>query len=210
MLIDEIKRTGIIPVVVIERAQDAVKVASSLLAGGIDFMEITFRTEDAWKGIRNVSQNCPEMHVGAGTIVNVAQCKMAIDAGAQFIISPGISEEVIEYAMEREIQVIPGCATPTELMKARAYHITLVKFFPANVLGGPAALKSLHAPFKDMCFIPTGGIDKNSMKEYLQLPYVPAVGGSWVCAKEDIYCGNYIKIEMEAGEAVRIIKELRR
>lgn len=194
---DVLKRLAdsiVVPVVVLEKAEDAVPTAKAMLAGGIDTMEITFRTACAPEAIKAVAENCPDVLVGAGTVLNLEQCKLALEMGAKFIVSPGFSEEVVSYCVEHGVAVAPGCVTPTEIMSAMKYGLKMVKFFPANVYGGLKAMKNLSAPFVGMKFLPTGGVNSDNIKEYIDAPFIHAVGGSWVCPKADIAAGNWDKI----------------
>lgn len=192
--LERLARAAVVPVVVLENAEDAVPTAKALLAGGVDVMEITFRTAAAAESIAKVAAECPDMLVGAGTVINLEQCKKAVECGAKFIVSPGFSEEVVSYCVENNIAVTPGCVTPTEIMMALAHGLKVVKFFPANVFGGLKAMKNLSAPFGGVKFIPTGGVSGENLGEYLEAPYVYAVGGSWLCAKGDIAAHDWDKI----------------
>lgn len=200
-IIERLGLTGIVPVVVLEDAERAVPTARALLAGGIDVMEITFRTSAAPEAIRAVAEQCPEMTVGAGTVVTLEQCRQALACGAQFIVSPGYCEEVVTYCVAQNIAVLPGCVTPTEIMAAMAHGLHTLKFFPANVYGGLAAMKALSGPFPGVRFIPTGGVSAENLGEFAAAPFVHAVGGSWLCAKADIAAGNYDKITALCREA---------
>ena len=207
---DMIHEVGIVPVVVLEDSNDALPLAGALLAGGICFMEITLRTACALDSIRTVAGECPDMIVGAGTVINKEQAKEAIDAGARFIVSPGLDEEVVLYCKERGIFCCPGCVTPTEIMKAVSLGLDLVKFFPAGVYGGIKALKALAAPFTGIKFLPTGGIDEDNLSEYVSAPFVAAIGGSFVCTKKDIRDGEFSKITEVSRSVVDKISEARR
>ncbi|NLU25036.1 MAG: bifunctional 4-hydroxy-2-oxoglutarate aldolase/2-dehydro-3-deoxy-phosphogluconate aldolase [Clostridiales bacterium] len=200
-ILAKMARAGIVPVVVIEHAEDAVPAAQALLAGGIDVMEITFRTAAAPDAIKAVSEHCPEMTVGAGTVITLEQCKKAVELGARFIVAPGFDEEVVRWCVDSGIAVTPGCITPTEIMQAKKLGLHVVKFFPANVYGGLSAMKALSGPFGDMKFIPTGGISADNISEYGLAPYVHAVGGSWLCAKKDITEHNFDRITELSREA---------
>ncbi len=193
-ILNRLHTAAIVPVVVIDDAKDAVPTAKALLAGGVDVMEITFRTAAAPDAIKAVAEQCPEMLVGAGTVITLDQCKKAVELGAKFIVSPGFDAEVVAWCVENGVAVTPGCVTPTEIMAAMKLGIRVVKFFPANVYGGLSAMKALSAPFGGIKFIPTGGVSGENVGEYLSQPYVHAVGGSWVCAKSDIAAGNFEKI----------------
>ena len=185
---------GIVPVVVLDKVEDAVPTAKAMLAGGVDVMEITLRTAAGLDSIRAVAQNCPDVCVGAGTVVTLEQCKQSVEAGAKFIVSPGFNPEVVEWCMQNGIAVTPGCVTPTEITAAMALGVEVFKFFPANVYGGLDAMKALAGPFGGIKFIPTGGISDKNLTEYVSAPFVHAVGGSWLCAKADIIAGNFDKI----------------
>ena len=206
---DRMRWTGIVPVVVLDDAKDAVPTANALLAGGVSVMEITFRTAAAADSIKAVSENCPEMLVGAGTVVTLEQCKQALECGAQFIVSPGLDPEVVSWCVERNVPITPGCVTPTEIMAAMKLGLNVVKFFPAGVYGGLKAMKSLSAPFGGVKFIPTGGVDAKNLKEYLEAPFVHVVGGSWLCPKKEIAAGNFDAVTALCREASQIVKEVR-
>ena len=193
-VMERLKRSAIVPVVVLDDAKDAVATANAMVAGGVDVMEITFRTAAAPDAIRAVAENCPDMLPGAGTVITLEQCKRAIECGAKFIVSPGFDEEVVKYCVDNGVAVCPGCVTPTEIMAAMKYGLKVVKFFPANVYGGLSAMKALSGPFGGVQFLPTGGVNAKNIGEYLAAPYVFAVGGSWVCPKADIAAGNFEKI----------------
>jgi len=192
---------GVVPVVVLDDAKDAVPTAEAMLKGGIDVMEITFRTAAAAESIKAVAENCPDMLVGAGTVLNLQQAKLAVEMGAKFIVSPGFDAEVVAWCVENGITVAPGCVAPTEIMAAIKLGLNTVKFFPANVYGGLSAMKSLAAPFVGIKFMPTGGVNAANVKEYISAPFIHAVGGSWVCPKADIAAGNFEKITQLCKEA---------
>ena len=193
-VMERMARSIVVPVVVLERVEDAVPTAQALLAGGVDTMEITFRTSCAPECLRAVAEHCPQMLVGAGTVCNKAQAELAVEMGARFIVSPGFDPEVVEWCVANNIAVTPGCVTPTEIMMAVERGLKVVKFFPANVYGGLNAMKNLSAPFVGIKFLPTGGVNGGNIKEYVDAPFVHAVGGSWVCSKADIASGNWEKI----------------
>ena len=179
---DSLKRlaaSAVVPVVVLDDAKDAVTTAKALLAGGVDVMEITFRTACAEEAIKLAVQKFSDMEIGAGTVINGEQCERAIRAGAKFIVSPGLSEEVAAICKSKNIPYYPGCVTPTEIMKAISLGITTVKFFPANVYGGLKAMKALSAPFPQIKFIPTGGVNRENLDEFLVWDKIAAVGGSF-------------------------------
>ena len=200
-VLERLARAGVVPVVVIDDAKDAVPTANAMVAGGIDVMEITFRTAAAPEAIKAVAENCPDMLVGAGTILNVEQCKLAIEMGAQFIVSPGFDADVVRFCIENGVTVTPGCVTPTEITAAVNMGLKVIKFFPANIYGGLNAMKNLSAPFVGVKFMPTGGVNAANVKEYIDAPFIHAVGGSWVCPKADIAAGNFEKITALCKEA---------
>ena len=181
-----------IPVVVIKEVSETDKILSALKNNGIMCAEITFRTACASEAIEYAVKNYPDMEIGAGTVINAAQCESALEAGATFIVSPGFSPSVATVCKEKNIPYYPGCVTPTEIMAALEFGITTVKFFPANVYGGLKALKALSAPFPQVKFIPTGGVDRNNIDEFLAFDKVVAIGGSF-----------FVKEALEKTEAVK-------
>ena len=168
-----------VPVVVIKELSETDKILKALKANGINTAEITFRTACAAEAIEYACKNYPDMSIGAGTVINAEQCEAALAAGAQFIVSPGLSVAVANICNERNIPYYPGCVTPTEIMQALELGITTVKFFPANVYGGLKALKALAAPFPQIKFIPTGGVDRSNIDEFLAFDKIAAIGGSF-------------------------------
>ena len=168
-----------IPVVVIKELRETDKILTALKNSGIMCAEITFRTACAAEAIAYASANYPDMEIGAGTVINAEQCEAALAAGATFIVSPGLSPAVAKICVERNIPYYPGCVTPTEIMAALEFGITTVKFFPANIYGGLKALKALSAPFPQVKFIPTGGVDRSNIDEFLAFDKIAAIGGSF-------------------------------
>ena len=185
----------VIPVVVINDEKETIEILSKLREGGINCAEITFRTECAKDAIAIGTKAFEDMNIGAGTVINAEQAKSAVQAGAKFIVSPGFSDEVARYCTDETIPYYPGCVTPTEIMRALSYGLNVVKFFPAGVYGGLKAMKALSAPFPQVRFIPTGGVDLSNLKEYLDFDKVYAVGGSFMM-KGDIVknCKEIVKI----------------
>ena len=169
-----------LPVVVIKELDDTSPTLKALCEGGLPAAEITFRTACAADAIRLGAEQFPDMYIGAGTVINAEQAKAAIEAGAGFIVSPGLSAEVAEVCKTANVPYYPGCATPTEIMQAIALGITTVKFFPANVYGGLNAIKALSAPFPQVKFLPTGGVDLSNIREFLAFEKIVAVGGSFM------------------------------
>ena len=206
---EEFYKTGVVPVVVIEDAEKAVPTAKALLAGDVNVMEITFRTAAAQDAIKAVSDSCPEMIVGAGTIVTLEQCRQAVAAGAKFIVSPGFDADVVKWCVEQSLVIVPGCVTPTEIMAAMKLGLKVVKFFPANVYGGLQGMKALAGPFSGIKFVPTGGVSGENLGEYISAPFIHAAGGSWLCAKSDINAGNFDVITDLCKKAREIIAAAR-
>ena len=176
-VMERLANSIVVPVVVLDKVEDAIPTAKAMAAGGVDTMEITFRTACAPECIKAVADNCPDVLVGAGTIINVEQAKLAVEMGAKFIVSPGFSDEVVGWCVENNIPVAPGCVTPTEIMGALKH-----------------GLKNLAGPFVGLKFLPTGGVSNANIKEFIDTPFIHAVGGSWVCPKADIAAGNWDKI----------------
>lgn len=177
---NKIGEVGIIPVIKLNQVEDAIPLANALLAGGIPVAEVTFRTEAAAEGIATIRREVPQMLVGAGTVLSTEQAIAAVEAGAQFVVSPGSNGKIIDKVLDSGVVMIPGVATPTEIEAAMGRGLSVVKFFPAEVLGGVAMLKALAGPYPQMKFVPTGGISASNMKDYLQQKNVLAVGGSWM------------------------------
>lgn len=204
-IIDQLGLIGLIPVAVIEDADNAVPTARAMARGGIPAIEITMRTAAGLESIRRVSEQCPDIIVGAGTVTNLQDAKRCVEAGAKFIVSPGFGREMVEWCVSANITVIPGCVTPSEIMEAMELGLNVLKFFPANLYGGLAAMKALSGPFGGIKFIPTGGVDMNIICEYLAAPFIHAAGGSWICSKSDISQKNFDKITELCAEAVKAI-----
>ena len=209
-VLDRLHGCGVVPVVVLDDVKDAVATAKALLAGGVDVMEITFRTAAAADSIKAVAENCPDMLVGAGTVITLDQCKKAVECGAKFIVSPGFDEEVVRWCVERSVPITPGCVTPSEIMAAMKLGLTVVKFFPAGVYGGLSAMKALSGPFGGIKFIPTGGVNSHNIGEFIAAPFIHAVGGSWVCPKADIAAGNFERITELCKQARTAIQGVRK
>lgn len=200
---------GIVPVVAIDDAGHALALGDALMAGDIPCIEITFRTAAAEETIRRISAEMPDMVVGAGTVLSVDQAKKAIDAGARFIVSPGFDGRVVEFCMEQKVPIMPGVATPSEIMMAMAQGLDQLKFFPAEALGGMGMLKALSAPFSGIKFIPTGGISSANLAEYLAMPQVLACGGSWLASRKLIAAQEFGRITALSAEARRIVVRVR-
>jgi 2-dehydro-3-deoxyphosphogluconate aldolase / (4S)-4-hydroxy-2-oxoglutarate aldolase len=196
---------GIVPVVKIDNAADAVPLAKALIEGGLPLAEITFRTDAAAEAISNITKAFPEMLVGAGTVLNTNQVKNAVGAGAKFIVSPGFNPEVVEFCIKKGIPITPGCSNPTDIEMALGFELEVVKFFPAEAFGGLNTLKAMSAPYSMMKFIPTGGIDAKNIVEYLSFNKVLACGGSWMVKDELIKKGDFAEIARLTREAINLI-----
>lgn len=207
--IEEISACGIIPVVVLNDAKDAVPTARALLAGGIDVMEITFRTAAAQASIARVAAELPEMKVGAGTVVTVEQARDAVAAGAKFLVSPGSDPDIIREAAALDVPIVPGVLTPCEIMTGLKLGVKLFKFFPAESYGGLKTIKALCGPFPQIKFIPTGGINQENAVEYFKNPKIQAVGGSWMVSAKMIEAGEFDVIKEKSAAATALYKEIR-
>ena len=202
----ELGQNRIIPVVVIEQAERAADLGQALVTGGIPVAEVTLRTAAGIDAIAAMAENA-ELLVGAGTVLTAEQVDRAVDAGAKFIVSPGLNPKVVERALTRGVDVIPGAVTPTEITAALELGLTTLKFFPANVYGGASALKALGAPFGGVSFIPTGGVSASNLHDYLALSNVAAVGGSWMVPAAAINAGDFETIRGLCIEAVTVVNE---
>ena len=203
---ERIQSSGIVPVIVIQDASKAVSVARALLDGGISVMEITFRTAAAKEAIQNVSREVPDMFLGAGTVVTMEQLDSAIEAGAQFIVSPGLDPEIVTAAQKRGVPIFPGVVTPSEILMGMKLGLTTFKFFPAGSYGGASTLKALSAPFHQLKFLPTGGISAKNAADYYALKSVIAVGGSWMATEDMIESENYSEITELSRAAVQVFQ----
>ena len=203
-VMERIGQAGLVPVVVLEQVEDAVPVARALLAADLDIMEITMRTEAGIAAIRAVSEQVPEMLVGAGTILSLEKCQEAVAAGARFIVSPGYDPVIVNWCIANQVPITPGCVTPTEITTALNAGIKTVKFFPANIYGGVKGCSNLHAPFKSagLKFIPTGGVNNDNLGEYADKPFIHAVGGGWLCDPVSVSKHDYGAITETAKAAV--------
>ncbi|MDI9629392.1 MAG: bifunctional 4-hydroxy-2-oxoglutarate aldolase/2-dehydro-3-deoxy-phosphogluconate aldolase [Acidobacteriota bacterium] len=203
----DITRYRIIPVVVVNDAANAAGLGAALVAGGLPVAEVTFRTAAAADTIKILAER-GDIIVGAGTVRNPAQVDQAVDAGATFIVSPGLRSDVVLRAQEIGIPVLPGVATPSEIMLAEQLGLNTVKFFPANVYGGAAGIKSLSAPFIDINFIPSGGVSAANLGEFLALPCIPAVGGSWMVPAKAVDAGDFGRVETLTRESMDLVSAL--
>ena len=204
-----LSRIGLVPVITIESPRDAVPLAEALLDGGIACAEVTFRTPAAGEAIHGISSTCGELLVGAGTVLTVEQAEQATQAGAQYVVAPGFDPAVVGWCQERNVPVIPGVATPTEISMAVARGLSLLKFFPAEAMGGVQALQALSAPFAGVRFIPTGGITVANLPQYLAQPNVAACGGSWMAKEGMISAGRFAEIARLSRQARAIVHQVR-
>jgi 2-dehydro-3-deoxyphosphogluconate aldolase/(4S)-4-hydroxy-2-oxoglutarate aldolase len=208
--LERIAASGIVPVVRIERAEDAPALARALSDAGLPCIEITFRSDVAAASIRAIRMEVPGILVGAGTIVSTAQVDTAMAAGAMFVVSPGLQVEVVRACQDRGIPVLPGVFTPTEVIGAMDLGLSAVKLFPASSAGGPAYLRALAGPFPTMRFVPTGGIEAADLEEYLGVPSVLAVGGSWMVRPAHLAARDWAEVGRLAREARAAVETVRR
>ena len=204
-----IKKTGIIPVVVLDDAKDAEPLAGALIRGGLPCAEVTFRTAAAEASIRAITEKYPEMLVGAGTVLTTEQVDRAVAAGAKFIVSPGTNPKVVRYCLERSIPIIPGVCTPTEVEAALELGLSTLKFFPAEPAGGLKMIKAMAAPYTAVSFMPTGGIDAKNVGEYLSYNRIIACGGSWMVKGDLVKAGRFDEIEKLTREAAELVAKYR-
>ena len=206
---EEITKIGVIPVIVIEDSKDAIPTAEALEKAGLRCAEITFRTAAAEESIRLISENFPNMLVGAGTVLTKENVDKAAAAGAKFIVSPVFDPEIVDYCISKNIPIYPGCATPSEIMQGIKRGLGIVKFFPAADLGGTVTIKAISAALKGVKFMPTGGINKDNMRDYLTMDCVAAIGGSWMCKSGFISNGEFDRIEKLTREALYSADKIR-
>jgi len=204
-ILEKIGELGIVPVVKIEKAENALTLGKALIDGDLPIAEITFRTSAAEESIKSLTKELPTLLVGAGTVLTIEQVKEAVSAGAQFIVSPGFNSKVVDYCLENNIPVTPGINNPTQIEMALERGIEVVKFFPAEASGGLPLLESMSAPYTGIKFIPTGGINLNNLTSYLSNNKVHACGGSWMVKPELISSGNFDEITRLTKEAVSIM-----
>ena len=208
-VLEEIKKIGIVPVVVLDDAKDAEPLAKALCEGGLPCAEVTFRTEAAEESIRIISEKYPEMLVGAGTVLTTEQVDRAVAAGAKFIVSPGFNPKVVKYCIDRDIPVTPGTQTPSEMEQAIEMGLDVVKFFPAEPAGGLKMIKAVAAPYTMLQFMPTGGINLNNVEEYLEYDRILACGGSWMVKGDLVKAGKFDEIQKMTADAAALVKKIR-
>lgn len=208
-VLSKIQEIGIVPVVVLNDAKDAAPLAKALCDGGLPCAEVTFRTDAAEESIRIMTEQFPEMLVGAGTVLTTDQVDRAAAAGARFMVSPGLNPKVVRHCVDRNILITPGCANPSDIEQALEYGLDVVKFFPAEPSGGLKMIRAMAAPYVGVKFMPTGGINQTNVKDYLAYDRILACGGSWMVKESLIHEGRFDEVKRLAEEAVKIVKESR-
>ena len=206
---EKIAGFGVVPVVVLEDVKDAAPLAKALVEGGLPCAEVTFRTAAAEESIRVMTTEYPDMFVGAGTVLTIEQVDRAVAAGAKFIVSPGFDPEIVDYCLEKEIPVFPGCITPSEVAQAVKRGLKVVKFFPAEQFGGVATIKAMAAPYVGQKFMPTGGVSAKNLESYLSCDKIIACGGSWMVKGDLVKAGKFDEIKTLTEEAVKLAASIR-
>lgn len=206
---EKFQELGVVPVVVLDEVKDAVPLAKALVEGGLPCAEVTFRTAAAKESIRLMTESFPDMLVGAGTVLSREQVDEAREAGAKFIVSPGFDPEIVDYCLEKEIPVFPGCISPSEVAQAVKRGLKVVKFFPAEQAGGIGMIRAMAAPYVGIKFMPTGGIHAGNLKEYLSCDRILCCGGSWMVKSELVKNGEFDKIRELTQEARTLAKSVR-
>ena len=208
-IMKKLEKTGIVPVVVLDDAKDALPLGECLMEGGLPAAEITFRTAAAEESIRRMAKAFPEMVIGAGTVLTEEQADRAIGAGARFIVSPGFNPRVTEHVLKKGVSMTPGVCTPTEIEAALQFNLDVLKFFPAEPSGGLKMIKALAAPYVGVRFMPTGGISAENVRDYLRYDRIVACGGSWMVSGKLVREGRFDEIRRLVKEAADIVKEIR-
>lgn len=206
---EKFREISVVPVVVLNDSKDAKPLAKALVDGGLPCAEVTFRTKAAKESIRLMKEEYPDMLVGAGTVLTTAMVDEAIEAGAEFIVTPGLNEDVVKYCIEKSIHVTPGCMDTYAIEKAMSLGLSTIKFFPAEAAGGVKMIKALSGPYRNLLFMPTGGINEKNIADYLELPQVIACGGSWMVPSKKIDAGEFDEITSIVKEAVETVKKVR-
>lgn len=204
-VLEKLQINGILPVVVINDAKQAEELASAVISGGLNCLEITFRTEASPEAIRRIKTKYPDLVVGAGTVLNKEQLKLALSVGADFIVSPAVNTELIEYCVQHDITIYPGCSTPTDIANSLNLDLKTLKFYPCELSGGLKALKSFASTYPDISFIPTGGINADNVADYLAASNVVACGGSWLVPTKLIDDQEFYKITALVREAIKLM-----
>lgn len=204
-LSEKLGNIGLVPVVVFDKVEYALPTAKAMIEGGLPLMEVTLRTDAALESMKLIKENYPEIILGAGTVLSVEQAKAAVDAGCEFIVSPGFSDDVVQYCIDNDILVTPGCVTPTEIEHALRFGINIVKFFPASIYGGMKACKALHGPYRMVKFVPTGGVNLDNLSEYADKDFIHAIGGGWLCSTKDIAEENFENISQTIKQSIDVL-----
>lgn len=204
-----IKSIGIVPVIKLENPKDSLLLGKALVEGGLPAAEVTFRTKAAAESIALLKKEFPALTTGAGTVLTIEQAEAAMAAGASFIVTPGFNPRIVDFCLAKGMPVMPGINSPSQVEQGLERGLKLLKFFPAEVSGGVKMLKALHGPYADVSFVPTGGIDTSNLESYLQLPYVAAIGGSWMVKEDLIVSGQYDRITALCAEAVALVRRMR-
>ncbi|MEG2316519.1 MAG: bifunctional 4-hydroxy-2-oxoglutarate aldolase/2-dehydro-3-deoxy-phosphogluconate aldolase, partial [Clostridia bacterium] len=194
-MIEQLSLAGLVPVIKVEDAADAVPLCKALSDGGLPVAEITFRSDAAEEAIKRVHAELPEVILGAGTVLTTEQVDRAVAAGAAYIVSPGLNPEIVKYCQQKGVPVVPGCANPSDIEVALSLGLKTVKFFPAEALGGISLIKAMAAPYGGVTFLPTGGITEKNLNEYLAFPKIVACGGSWMVPADAVAAKDWAKIE---------------
>ena len=209
MIFEQFSKIGIIPVVVLDDPKDAAGLAKAFCENGLPCAEVTFRTAAAEESIRIMSKEFPDMLVGAGTVLTKEQVDRAINAGAKFIVSPGLNPKIVQYCLDKSVPITPGTQTPSEMEQALELGLKVVKFFPAEPAGGLNMIKAVAAPYVDLKFMPTGGINAKNVRDYLAYNKIIACGGSWMVKKDLVTGGKWDELGKLVREAADIVKEIR-
>ena len=209
-LLKQIECMGILPVIKLNDAKDAVPLAKALCEGGLPCAEVTFRTDAAKESIAVMTKAYPEMLVGAGTVLNTEQVDEAVEAGAKFIVSPGLNPDTVEYCVKKGIPILPGCSSPSDIEQAIKYGLDVVKFFPAEAAGGLKAIKAMAAPYTGIKFMPTGGINAKNLEDYLSFDKIICCGGSWMVKGDLVKAGAFDKIKELTAEARNLVESIRK
>lgn len=208
-IIEELSLYGIVPVVKIERLEDALPLAKALIDGGLPVAEVTFRTDCAKEAIKLMKETYPEMIIGAGTVLNSTQVDEAIEAGSQFIVSPGLNPKTVQYCLDKNIPIIPGCANPSDMERAIELGLDIVKFFPAEANGGLKAIKAMSAPYGNLKFMPTGGINTANVTEYLAFDKIIACGGTWMVSDDLVNNKKWDEITAITSQAIKTMLDIK-
>lgn len=204
-LSNKIGNMGLVPVVVFDNVEDAIPTAKAMIDGGLPIMEIALRTKEAIPAMKLIKKEYPEIILGAGTVLSVDQAKKSLEAGCEFIVSPGFNDEVVQYCIDNNVLITPGCVTPCEIEHALSFGIDILKFFPASIYGGVNACKALHGPYRMIKFVPTGGVNINNLSDYADKEFIHAIGGGWLCSTKDIANGDFSKIRDTVKKSIDVL-----